>query len=368
MSALIMSTGSARPASSPHGLCCGHVSRRKVLAGLGVLAGASMLAGRTAFAQSAQSAGPAVHAIDVHHHYVPPAYLQMLTSPQGVVRDWSLAKDLDNMDRAGTDTAILSPTSAPVWFGDAGTAIKAARICNDFAAKMAADHPGRFRLFAALPLVDIDASLHEIEYGLDTLKAEGIALFTSYNDVWLGDLRFAPVFEELNRRKALVYTHPTEPLCCSTLLTSTSPPVSNAIIEYGTDTTRTIASYLFSGAARRYPDVRFIFSHAGGTMPYLIERFQTQAKIPGAAAKLPQDGLSATLARYYYDTAQSANPATMAALRKVVPVSQILFGTDFPWATSLEDMEGLSTVGFDQAELSAIYRENAMRLMPQLHA
>ena len=112
-------------------------------------------------------------------------------------------------------------------------------------------------------------------------------MFTSYDSSWLGDPRSAPVFEELNRRKSIVYTHPSEPLCCSNLLPQFEPRIGGAVIGYGTDTTRTIASYLFTGTARRYPDLRMVFSHAGGTMPFLIERFQNQSKLPGAADQPP---------------------------------------------------------------------------------
>ena len=140
----------------------------------------------------------------------------------------------------------------------------------------------------------------------------------------------------------------------------------SAIIEYGTDTTRTIANFLFSGAARRYPDVRMIFSHAGGTMPYLIERFRLQSEIPGTEAKLPPGGLMPALGAFSYDTAQTANPATMTALKLVVPTSQILFGTDFPYRTSLDHVEGLRRSGFTPNELTAIFHDNALRLVPQL--
>ena len=153
-------------------------------------------------------------------------------------------------------------------------------------------------------------------YAFDTLKADGIALFTSYGDKWLGDPAFNPVFEELNRRRAVVYTHPNTANCCGNLL----PNIGEGIIEWGTDTTRAIARIVFGGAAARYPNIRLIFSHAGGTMPFLIERFVNLAKSPQFAVQFPE-GFSGVAGRFYYDTAQTSNAAAMSALAKVVPAS-----------------------------------------------
>jgi predicted TIM-barrel fold metal-dependent hydrolase len=225
---------------------------------------------------------------------------------------------------------------------------------------MMSDYKGRFGLFAVLPLPDIDASLREIEYAFETLKADGIALFTSYGDKWLGDAAFNPVFEELNRRNAVVYTHPNTANCCRNLL----PNVGDGAIEWGTDTTRAIAQMIFGGAAARYPNVRMIFSHGGGTMPFLVERFTGMAKSAQFAPKFPQ-GFGGAAAKFYYDTAQVANPAAMSALTKVVPVSQIVFGTDYPFRTPLEHVKGLKECGvFRSKDLQAI-DQNALRLLPK---
>lgn len=349
-----------------HALGCGcGVGRRGMLAGLLGIAGGAVAPATKLLAESVAPASP-MNSIDVHHHFVPPPYLKSLSFAMAPIREWTPAKDIEDLDQAGTRMAMLSVTTPGLWFGNVQKTLAMTRLCNDYAAGMMKDHPGRYGLFAALPLPDIDGSLKEIEYAFDTLKADGIGLFTSYDGHFLGDERFAPIFEELNRRKAIVYTHPSEPKCCVNMMPDIRPMIPSAIIEYGTDTTRTIASFLFNGAARRYPDVKMIFSHAGGTMPYLIERFKIQSEVPGAVAKLPADGLSASLDRFYYDTAQTSNAVTMGALRQVVPVSQILFGTDFPYRTSLEHVEGLKKSGFDATDLAAIHSGNALRLMPQL--
>ena len=144
-----------------------------------------------------------------------------------------------------------------------------ARACNEFGAKLVQAHPTRFGLFATLPLPDVDASLKEIAYAYDTLKADGIGLLTSYDDVWLGNKAFRPVMEELNRRKAVVAVHPTAANCCRNLEYGRLGPGS---IEYGTDTTRAIIGVAFSGDATRFPEIRFIWSHAGGSLPFLAGR------------------------------------------------------------------------------------------------
>ncbi|MBV8168261.1 MAG: amidohydrolase family protein, partial [Alphaproteobacteria bacterium] len=200
----------------------------------------------------------------------------------------------------------------------------------------------------------------EIEYVLDVLKADGIGLLTSYGDKWLGDAAFDPVMAELNRRKAVVYTHPTVANCCRNLLSDVLP----AIVEYGTDTSRAIAKLLFSGAAARFPDIKWIFSHAGGTMPFLIERFIFEAKNPRSAKALP-NGLMHEVKKFYYDVAQSFQAPPMLGLKKLVPLSQIVYGTDYPFRTAEEHVKGLRECGvFNAAELQAIERDNALRLLP----
>jgi 6-methylsalicylate decarboxylase len=302
--------------------------------------------------------------IDVHHHLCPPAYADAVGRIQPVfpaLLDWTPARSIEDMDRGGVATAIVSMTTPGLWFGDAEAARRLSRICNEYAAGLVRDHPGRFGFFAALPLPDIDGSLAEIEYALDTLNADGVCLFTSYGGKYLGDARYLPVLEELNRRRAVTYTHPVAIACCVNLV----PEVSEATIEYGVDTTRTIASLVFSGAARRFRDLRFIFSHAGGTMPFLIGRFRQNARTRPSPENFP-DGIDAELARFFYDTAQSCNPATMAALRHIVDAGQILFGTDFPWGRSATHAGDLAACGFSANELKSIDFENAVRLIARL--
>jgi predicted TIM-barrel fold metal-dependent hydrolase len=251
-----------------------------------------------------------------------------------------------------------------VTFAEPEAARRIARESNEWVAKLVADSQGRFGAFAMMPLPDVDGTLREIAYALDVLEADGICLLTSYGDRWLGHPSFAPVMDELHRRRAVVYTHPTTASCCTNLI----PNVAPTIIEFGTDTSRAITDIVFSGTATRCPDARFIFSHAGGTLPFLTERL-VRAPLQNAAleARLP-NGVLAELQRFYYDVAWSAHPGALASLTTLVPVSQILFGSDYPYRTGADHVKGLMDYGFTAADLTAIGRENALRLLPRLRS
>jgi len=168
--------------------------------------------------------------------------------------------------------------------------------------------------------------------------------------------------DELNRRNAVLYTHPTLANCCRGLV----PDVAPTIVEFGTDTSRTIADIVFSGTAARCPDLRFIFSHAGGTLPFLTERMiQAPVLNKNLAPRVP-NGVLHELQRFYYDTAWAYNPAPLAALTKLVDVSQIVYGSDYPYRTGADTVKGLTDYGFSESEMNAIGRGNAVRLMPRL--
>jgi predicted TIM-barrel fold metal-dependent hydrolase len=324
-------------------------SRREFLVGL---AAASVAA--RAFA--AGTGGRSI--IDVHAHFQSPA-LRPLTP--GPMAQWSLAGHLEQMDMAGVTRSLLSVTT-PGIPATGEQAVKLARDTNEYAAKLVADNGGKLGFFTCVPMDDIDNALREIEYGFDTLHAQGVGLFTSYGTQWLGDKRFDPVFAELERRKAIAYVHPNTASCCTRLI----PEVADTLIEYGTDTTRAIASYVYRGTAHRFPNVRMIWSHSGGTMPYLIERFDGADKGAQAKAAAP-DGFRATAGRFFYDIAQASNPVATRALRSVVPVEHIVFGTDYPFRTPIDHVKALDAGGvFSAAELAGIYRQHVVKLLPEL--
>jgi 6-methylsalicylate decarboxylase len=308
--------------------------------------------------------------IDVHHHILPPRYVAEVGDARigplivaGRTPDWSPARSIEAMDRNGIATAVTSISAPGLWFGDAQAAQKLARHCNDYAAALRQDHPGRFGFFAGLPLPDVDASLTEIEHGLDVLRADGIGLLTNYAGRYPGDPAFAPVFDELDRRGAVVYFHPAAAPCCSCL-----PEIPAATLDFPFDTTRAVTSLLYSGTFARCRRIRFIFSHAGGTIPFLAQRIARLAVKPEFKKHVP-DGVLAELKRLFYDTALSANAFAFRSLLQLVPPVQVLFGSDYPFApeaTMADTVRGLGELGLAEADLLAIERGNALSLMPGL--
>ena len=340
-------------------LSAGTLSRRNLLSGgiaaLGLGAAATTIGAPAVRAQS----GAATPRIDVHHHYVPPVHADAIASRRAGGRPpkWSAQMSLDEMDKSGIASAILSLVQPATWFADdVPGSRRLTRECNEYGAKLMQDHRGRFGLFAAIAPPDAEGSLKEIEYALDTLKADGIGLMTSYGDQYLGNKAFEPVYAELNRRKALVYVHPTSPACCTKLDTGLSP----GTVEYATDSTRTIGQLVISGSAAKFPDIRWIFSHSGGTLPFLTGRFIRLAQ----ERKLP-DPLPA-FRRFHYELAQGNTPGQIAALLKMVPLSQVLYGTDYPFRGGAEVNAGIADWGFNAADLRSIERDTAMTLIPRL--
>jgi 6-methylsalicylate decarboxylase len=308
------------------------------------------------------------HRIDVHHHYFPPAMLQaqLDARAEGLspdVRAWTQARSLAAMDEGGIATAIVSTSSGAELRKtlDAAGLRRLARTCNEYAARMASDHKGRYGFFTFVPLPDVAGSLEEIRYAFDQLHADGIGLMTSYDDKWPGDEAFVPVLEELNRRKAKVFVHPLAPACCVNLV----PNVGNAILEYPYDSGRAMLSLLFNGRFAAFRDITWIFCHAGGPIPMLAGRIENSARAAKDRDRFAPQGVAAEFRRLYYETANSAYAPTMAALMTFAPSSQILFGTDFPYISVPDQVERLGGLGIAAAELAAIERANGARLFPR---
>ena len=350
------------PACDDRGL-----SRRGFMAGLGAAGASAMLSAPAVRAQGAKTL------IDTHHHFYPPSYLQMQKDYEGKrnippypgVFDWTPARAIENMDKNSIRTAVISLASTPgLWFDTgADEAAKIVRVCHDFAAEMRRDNPGRIGIFAPLSMLNVDATLKEIEYAFDTIKADGINLQTNYGDKWLGDPMYKPVLEELNRRKAVIYVHPLVAACCGRLSVGAFP----AVIEVPHDTTRTVTSLLLSGSFKNHPDIKWIFSHAGGTIPLMAGRIAAFYDNNPKFKEIFPNGVMAEMTKLHYDTANATSVPTMTALLKLVPVSQVTYGTDWPYF-ALDQNKDLQKLGLSAAEVQAIESGNATRLIPRLKA
>ena len=299
------------------------------------------------------------HRIDVHHHIVPKEYLASLASVgiNNAVGEpfpkWDIESTLEFMNRQGIATAITSISAPGIYFGNIDFTRKLARECNEISARIVSDYPNRFGAFAILPLPDIEASIVELEYALDILNLDGVTMLTNIGGLYLGDSHYNELFSELNRRKSVVFIHPNTPP-----LDTLPMVIKPAILEFVFDTTRAIANLIHRGTTKQFPNVRFIFSHGGGTVPYVAWRVSF-----GNRKIINQ------LKSFYYDTAVSATPYTFNSLLKLVEPSQVLFGSDHPFLPEnvvkimndgIENYEG-----FDVHTKNAISRENILTLFPK---
>jgi 6-methylsalicylate decarboxylase len=272
------------------------------------------------------------------------------------------------MDDAGIDVAITSISTPGVHMGDDSAARDLARRVNELSAELIQERPDRFGGFAALPLPDVEGALRALEYGLDVLKLDGVVLFSNARSIYLGDTRFGPLFDELERRGAVVFVHPTS----SPDPAARSLGLPDSLIDFTADTTRAVAQLHYGNIFVRTPNVKYIFSHAGGTSPYLAARFSIIDEmdvIPGAQ----QRGTAAdTLRRLYWDTALSWRPPVLRMLRSVVGMGQVLFGSDHPYlrrdlaVACRHEVE--TSAELNSEESRAVLADNALKLFPRLAA
>jgi predicted TIM-barrel fold metal-dependent hydrolase len=270
------------------------------------------------------------------------------------------------MDDAGIDVAITSISTPGVHMGDDAVAGDLARRVNELSAELIQERPDRFGGFAALPLPDVDGALRALEYGLDVLKLDGVVLFSNVAGIYLGDTRFRPLFDELERRAAVVFVHPNP----SPDHAARSLGLPDSLIDFTADTTRAVAQLHYGNIFARTPGVKYIFSHAGGTIPYLATRFgivDEMNVIPGAEER----GAAAdTLRRLYWDTALSWRPPVLRMLRSVVGLGQTLFGSDYPYlrrdlaVACRREVE--TSAELDTGESRAVLAGNALNLFPRL--
>jgi 6-methylsalicylate decarboxylase len=291
--------------------------------------------------------------IDVHHHVLPPQYVDSTPMPVGVPDPETQIQTMRDFD---IEVAVTSLTPR-VLTGDQARRVSVARACNEFQAELIRDHPAHFGGLALLPLPHIDACLAEVAYALDTLKLDGVGMYSSTDNKYLGDPIYEPLLDELNRRRAVVFVHPTH---CA------APPELNlgapaGLLEYVVDTSRAILNMLHTGWVRKYPEVRWLFSHAGGTIPFLTHR------LSGLGKDTVPD-----LQRLNYDVASAMGPHALRSLQELVTTDHILWGSDLPFVYGqrlrheIDEWEAYD--GFDAPGRVAVERDNALRLFPDLAA
>jgi 6-methylsalicylate decarboxylase len=309
--------------------------------------------------------------VDIHHHVIPDFYWEAsneggsaaggITPPR-----WSLDGAIAYLDDAGIDVAIPSISTPGVHFGDDAAARTLARQVNEYLAGIKHDRPDRFGAFAALPLPDVDGSLEQIAYALDVLELDGVSIFTNAGGSYLGDSRFDPIFAELQRRAAVVFVHPTaspDPIAHTLGLPDT-------LLDYPVDTSRAIAKLHYSNTFARTPDVKYVFVHAGGTIPFLASRFAIVDEmdvIPGAEER---GAFAHVLPQLYWDTASAFSDPVLHMLRSVTGLDTVVFGTDYPYPRDAISIGGLrhvqDTAELDGSERQAVLGGSAARLIPRL--
>jgi 6-methylsalicylate decarboxylase len=312
--------------------------------------------------------------VDVHAHFVTDSYIAKaqaagLELPDGNSHwpTWSPKAHLELMDRSGIDTAFLSVSSPGVFFGGDAAARDLAREVNESGAEAVRDHPGRFGLFASLPLPDVDGALKEISYAFDTLGADGVALMTNTDGLYLGNEKLEPVFAELERREAVVFLHPTAPVCWEQSALGRPSP----LIEFIFDTARTVTDLLFAGVLERHPGLTVIVPHSGGALPVLADRINGYFRDFGSAPGTEAVDAVTQLGRLYYDTAGSAFPRQLPALLNLVKPEQLLYGSDYCWCPA--PAAHAHTSSFDSAagpvegvSWRTLTTANARRILPRL--
>ena len=311
----------------------------------------------------------AARAIDVHAHYVPASYRAALLDnghgePDGFpqIPSWSAAEHVAAMDRLGIATSLLSISSPGVHLADAPAARDLAREVNEAGRRAVVDHPGRFGLFASLPLPDVDAAIAEIAHCCDRLDVAGFTLLTNIGGTYLGDPAFQPVFRELDRRGARLFIHPTSPACWQ----HTSLGRPRPMLEFLFDTTRAVVDLVLNGTVARHPNVEFIIPHAGATLPLVADRVSVFAQLLGVDRSVD---VLRDLGRLHFDLAGFPVPRQLDALLTLTTLEHLHYGSDYPFTpefAAATARERLADRGDPPGSLLDALRANTERLFPAL--
>ncbi|KAJ5717557.1 hypothetical protein N7488_003203 [Penicillium malachiteum] len=303
--------------------------------------------------------------IDTHSHFLPPEYRTALaqnghTHPDGMpdIPEWSIEGHLEMMESVNVTKSYLSVSSPGTHLiaGDNKLAAKVTRDVNNYAGELKRQYPEQFALFASLDLADVEGSLNEAPHAFDNLNADGVTVMTNYHGSYLGHKDFDPIFDELNRRHAVVFMHPTTP-CLSSRGHATPLAVPKPMFEFLFDTVRAVINLFLSGTVSRCPNITWLVPHCGGALPPLINRFSGIAPIiglQGSDPKISPEWVKEQLkTRFYFDTAGFAFPEMMKGLLEYVTHVQIL---------SEEHGRHLPDVFPKEEEQKKVNSENALKL------
>lgn len=305
--------------------------------------------------------------IDAHTHLIPDAYraeVRRRLSIELPLPPWSREAMVSFMDRWGIDRSVASLSPPGVYFGDRGLARELARLVNEETAALVRSDPHRFAGLAVLPLPDPDDALAELDHGLDELGLDGVALLSNVDGTYLGDPAWAPVFDELDRRGAYVFVHPTEPATPLPM-----PDVPIWVQEYPFDTTRAVVELIYSGTLERCPNIRLQLAHLGGTVPFLAHRIAELAARDPERSRFAPAGALAYLGRLYYDTGLANNAPALAAAREVADPERILYGSDWPYAVLPDGADPAPALGApDAPDRARVDAANVTALVPRWSA
>jgi 6-methylsalicylate decarboxylase len=306
--------------------------------------------------------------IDTHHHIIPPDYREMLRragideAGGRALPDWSADAALQTMAELEVGTAIMSvSTPGTTFLLAASDALALARDLNDYTADLVASQADRFGFFATVPMPHIDESVTEVVRALDDLNADGVVLLANNEGTYLGQDGQDALWSALDARSAVVFVHPAD------LPGPTVPGVAPFAADFLLDTTRAAYLLVRNGIRRKYPNIKFILSHAGGFVPYASHRMAVAIMAETGAS--PADTLD-DFSSFYFDTALSSSAAALPTLLAFAKPGHITFGSDWPFAPIAAGQYfamGLETYPtLDVAGRAVIDRTNALALFPRL--